>query len=91
MLHFIQRPRYITFTYMYLYLFLSLSYIIRSILSPQGRGVSDEEVRQICFQILREQLEDIVQDLHGPPGPPGVGSPGRAGPPGNTGLQGNSS
>lgn len=50
--------------------------------------MSDEEVRQICFQILREQLEDLVADLRGPPGPEGIGKPGKPGPPGPQGLQG---
>lgn len=45
----------------------------------QGRSISDEEVRQMCYQILREQMEDLVADLRGPPGPPGVGKPGKTG------------
>lgn len=39
----------------------------------------------MCFQILREQIEDLVADLRGPPGPPGVGKPGK---PGSQGIQG---
>ena len=54
----------------------------------KGRGVSDEEVRQICYQILREQMEDIVADLRGPPGPPGEGKSGSPGQPGPQGLTG---
>ena len=39
----------------------------------------------MCFQILREQMEDLVADLRGPPGPPGIGKAGKTG---GQGIQG---
>lgn len=36
-----------------------------------GRSISDEEVRDICFLVLREQLIDLTANLQGPQGPPG--------------------
>ena len=36
-----------------------------------------------------ERLEEITKDLHGPPGIPGIGLPGKPGLPGAQGIPGN--
>jgi collagen type IX alpha len=40
-----------------------------------GRSITDDEIRDICFVILREQLTDITANLVGPQGT--SGPPGR--------------
>lgn len=50
-----------------------------------GRSFSEEEVRDICYNVLRSQLEELTANLQGPPGPPGVGKRGQAGPQGPQG------
>ena len=45
-----------------------------------------------CFTVYlfcaAERFDEIIQDLHGPPGPQGVGRPGRQGNPGPQGVVG---
>lgn len=36
-----------------------------------GRSITDDEIRDICFVVLREQLTDLTANLVGPQGPPG--------------------
>lgn len=33
-----------------------------------GRSFSEEEVRDICYHVLRSQLEELTANLQGPPG-----------------------
>lgn len=33
-----------------------------------GRSFSEDEVRDICFNVLRSQLEELTANLQGPPG-----------------------
>jgi len=35
-----------------------------------GRSVSDDEIREICYNVLREQLVDLTANLQGPQGAP---------------------
>ncbi|CRL08328.1 CLUMA_CG021352, isoform A [Clunio marinus] len=51
-----------------------------------GRSFSEEEVREICYSVLRNQLEELTANLQGPQGPPG--QPGKRGPQGSQGDQG---
>ncbi|XP_070500480.1 collagen alpha-1(IX) chain-like [Chironomus tepperi] len=54
-----------------------------------GRSVTDDEIRDICYNVLREQLVDLTANLQGPQGAPGQqGRPGKPGPPGPEGRQG---
>ncbi|CAN8001913.1 unnamed protein product [Ixodes hexagonus] len=55
---------------------------------PPGRGFTEEEMREICSTVLREQLAELTAKLRGPAGLPGRGKPGRAGPPGPQGSPG---
>lgn len=52
-----------------------------------GRSFSEEDVRDICYNVLRGQLEELTANLQGPPGPPGVGKRGLIGPAGTQGLR----
>ena len=36
-----------------------------------GRSVTDEEIRDLCFVVLREQLVELTANLQGPQGQPG--------------------
>ncbi|VEN33654.1 unnamed protein product [Callosobruchus maculatus] len=55
---------------------------------PPGRSFSEDEVRNICAAVLRDQLADLADTLVGPPGPPGQSRPGKPGPPGDQGPPG---
>ncbi|XP_074640773.1 uncharacterized protein LOC141898651 isoform X2 [Tubulanus polymorphus] len=54
----------------------------------KGRSPSVEEIRKICYEILKEQAGDIIRGLRGPRGPVGYGRPGPQGPPGDPGQPG---
>lgn len=52
-----------------------------------GRSFTEEDVREICYNVLRGQLEELTARLQGPPGAPGnTGKRGPHGPQGNPGL-----
>uniref|UniRef100_A0A2S2PZ16 Collagen alpha-1(XXI) chain n=1 Tax=Sipha flava TaxID=143950 RepID=A0A2S2PZ16_9HEMI len=59
-----------------------------------GNSFSENEIKEICISILKEQLMELTSSLVGPPGPPGrsiigkPGSPGIQGPPGEPGPPG---
>lgn len=53
-----------------------------------GRGFTEEEMREMCSSVLREQLSELTNKLRGPPGSPGRGKPGKPGPPGPQGSPG---
>ncbi|VEN51634.1 unnamed protein product [Callosobruchus maculatus] len=53
----------------------------------QGRSFTEDEVRNICAAVWRDQLADLAGTLVGPPGPPGQSRPGKPGPPETKDLQ----
>ncbi|KAI1295464.1 Collagen alpha-1(XXI) chain [Halotydeus destructor] len=59
-----------------------------------GRSFTEDELREVCAAVLREQLHELTNKLRGPPGPAGRpgktgrSSPGKPGPPGMQGPQG---
>lgn len=52
-----------------------------------GRSYSEEDLRDICYNVLRGQLEELTANLQGPAGPAGQnGKRGPQGPPGEQGI-----
>lgn len=33
-----------------------------------GRSISEDEIKDICYNVLRNQLEELTANLQGPPG-----------------------
>ncbi|XP_026822449.1 collagen alpha-1(IX) chain-like [Rhopalosiphum maidis] len=53
-----------------------------------GNSFNENEIKEICKSILKEQLSELTNTFIGPPGPPGRSIIGKPGPPGIQGPPG---
>ncbi|CAI6360964.1 unnamed protein product [Macrosiphum euphorbiae] len=53
-----------------------------------GNGFTENEIKEMCKSILKEQLAELTNTFIGPPGPPGRSIIGKPGPPGIQGPPG---